>query len=100
MWEHACCFCVDFSNESPAYPSVSNIKSAANSIYKGKVSYMETKLYDIRVAGNELAARCMHLLKSEGLLHIHNLALNPNFNNLREEFSLTKYCGMEVQCVF
>jgi len=42
----------------------------------------------------------MHLLKSEGLLHIHNLALNPNFNNLREEFSLTKYYGMEEQCVF
>ena len=41
----------------------------------------------------------MHLLKSEGSLHIHNLALNPNFNNLLEEFSLTKYFGMEVQCV-
>jgi len=40
---------------------------------------METKLYDITMAGNELAARCMHLLKSEGLLHIHNLALNLNF---------------------
>lgn len=99
MWEHACCFCVDFSNESPAYPSASNIQSAANSIYKGKVSYGETKLYHIRVAGNKLAARYMHLLKSEGLLHIHNLALKPNFNNLHEEFSLTKYFRMEVQCV-
>lgn len=88
-----------FFTESPAYPSVSNIQSAANNIYKGKVSYRETKLYDIRVAGNELAARCMHLLKSEGLLHIHNHTLNPNFNNLREELSLTKYFGMEVQRV-
>jgi hypothetical protein len=61
---------------------------------------MEAKLYDIRVAWNELAARYMHLLKYEGLLHIHKLALNPNFNNIREEFSLTKYFGMEVQCVF
>jgi len=99
LWEHAGCFCVYFSNESPAYPSVSNIRRAANSIYRGNVSYGETKLYDIRVAANELAARCMHLLKSESLLHIHKLALNPNLNNLREEFSLTKYFGIEVQCV-